>query len=176
MCKSGVQFNAWMVLTVILAAIVSLGFSSLSRAATVSTQTGMVLIRTDAGFTRITRMTTVAAGAQIVVSPGGIAQVNFGKDSVCVVLLGDGQVWTVPRSSPCVDGQRVVDLTRQEQVHAGSRAAVQKWPSPTITRHPLPASRFSYTGTAILGGVAIGIGAIVATSGGGDKPNPPASP
>lgn len=93
----------------VVAMFAAAGFVTASHAATVTPETGTVMVRTGAGFEPIAGASSAGTGTQVMVSPGGVARISY--DTGCTIRLGSGRVWTISKSSPCAKGQRVVDLT-----------------------------------------------------------------
>ena len=78
------------------------------QAATVSQQTGAVLINNGGGFSPMTAPVELAPGSQIMVPRGGLASVTYADN--CVVRIGSG-IWLVQAAPPCVNGQTELDFT-----------------------------------------------------------------
>jgi hypothetical protein len=139
-----------------------------AQAATVSSETGTVLVRTQDGFTPVAGASNVAPGTQVMVSPGGVARISYGGE--CVVRLGSGRVWTVTDGVPCTSGQKVVDMTGATRMASGS----------TKDTGVVGAGPFADAGGIVLGGTMIGMGIagiVYAASGNGSgTAAPPASP
>jgi hypothetical protein len=136
------------------------GVPATGYAATVNGPPGQVLVRTSDGFTPIDKMRVVEPGVQIAVLPGSLAHISYNNQ--CLVVLGSGRVWTVPRKTPCTSGQWVVDLSKP----AATGAPPTTGGSTATT---------GTTGILIAGGLAAGAGIFLATQAGGDSKKP-ASP
>lgn len=83
-------------------------FPALGEAATVSRETGEVLINQGSGFVALAAPAELAPGAQIMVRPGGSALIAYAGD--CTLRVGAGRVWTVQGKAPC-EGGKLVDMT-----------------------------------------------------------------
>ncbi len=81
--------------------VVSVAVPARAAAANVLPMAGEVRIRTGQGFQEIVRPTEVAAGAQVMVSPGGLATITY-SDS-CVVRVAPARITVVENRSPCSD-------------------------------------------------------------------------
>jgi hypothetical protein len=68
-------------------------------AATVSSESGTVLISNGSGFVPIEGNTEAPAGAQVMVQPGGIALIVYSGG--CTVRVGPGEVRVVEEKPPC---------------------------------------------------------------------------
>ena len=77
-------------------------------AATVSKQSGAVLINTGSGFSPILSDAELAPGHQIMVQPGGLASITYANN--CVVRVGSG-IWLVQATPPCANGATEIDFT-----------------------------------------------------------------
>jgi hypothetical protein len=77
-------------------------------AATVSQESGTVLINRGAGFSPIRTDAELAPGTQILVQPGAVALISYAGS--CVVRVGSG-VWMVQAAPPCATGNSSVDFT-----------------------------------------------------------------
>mgnify|MGYP001199976966 CR=1 FL=1 len=86
---------------------VLLGCTSVN-AATVSKQSGAVLINTGSGFSPILSEAELAPGHQIMVPPGGLASITYANN--CVVRVGSG-IWLVQAAPPCANGATEIDFT-----------------------------------------------------------------
>lgn len=119
-----------------------------------------MLVRTSDGFTPIDEMKVVQPGVQVAVLPGHLAHISY--DNQCLVVLGPGKVWTIPRKTPCAPGQWVVDLSQPSA--SGAPPTTGGVSTTTGT-----------TGLLIVGGVVAGAGVFLATQAGGGSKKP-ASP
>ncbi len=77
-------------------------------AATVSNRGGDVLISKGQGFVPISGNAELAAGAQVLVRPGGLATISYA--SSCTVRVGSG-IWLIQDMAPCTDGTTEIDFT-----------------------------------------------------------------
>jgi hypothetical protein len=77
-------------------------------AATVSQESGTVLINRGAGFSPAGADAELVPGTQILVQPGSQALIRY-ADS-CVVKVGAG-VWMVQAAAPCAAGNTFIDFT-----------------------------------------------------------------
>jgi hypothetical protein len=82
------------------AAVALLAFvSGSASAATVSADSGTVLISTGGGFERFDGVIEAPAGSLLMVQPGGMAHITYTAD--CVVYVGPGEVRAVDDEVPC---------------------------------------------------------------------------
>jgi hypothetical protein len=132
----------------------------LAEAATVSRESGEVLVNQGGGFVALNAPAELAPGTQVMVSPGGSALIAYAGD--CTLRVGSGRVWTVQSKAPC-EGGKLVDLTRRmnQQTEEGGTGI--------------------NGGTLLVGGLVIGggVAAAILLSGGdddGNNQNPPVSP
>jgi hypothetical protein len=142
-----------------IAALVVGGCLTSAQAATVSSESGGVLVRTTSGFEPISGAAAVTAGTQIMVSPGGVGRISYG--SGCVVRLGPGRVWTVSERVPCEANQKVIDLTGNARMAAGNPERCKENDRREQCRRGgwLPESSggpFTGPGAAVLGTVFLG--------------------
>jgi hypothetical protein len=78
-------------------------------AATVSGQSGAVLISEGAGFVPLKGTAELAPGARVMVNPGQVATITY--SDTCAVKVDSGRVWTIQAAAPCAKGTGVVDFT-----------------------------------------------------------------
>ena len=109
-------------------------------AATVSKQSGAVLINTGSGFSPILSDAELAPGHQIMVQPGGLASITYANN--CVVRVGSG-IWLVQAAPPCANGATEIDFTTR------MNQATDPTPPPAVP--PL----------LLFGGVAAGTAALI---------------
>jgi hypothetical protein len=79
-----------------------------ANAASVSRQSGGVLISKGTGFYPITSPTELGAGGKVMVEAGGYASIIYANN--CVVRVGAG-IWLVQAAPPCADGTSTIDFT-----------------------------------------------------------------
>lgn len=79
-----------------------------AHAATVSKQSGAVLVNKGGGFLSLASEAELAPGHQIMVPPGGLATITYASN--CSVRVGSG-VWWVQAAPPCANGTTVLDFT-----------------------------------------------------------------
>lgn len=162
-CVAGAVVRTMRLIVATLVAVsVFFGAPATVEAATVNGPPGQVLVRTSDGFTPIHELRVVEPGVQIAVLPGSLAHISY--DNQCLVVLGPGKVWTVPRKTPCATGQWVVDLSRPSASGA----------PPTAGGGGTTAGTTGTTSLLVVGGLAAGAGIFLATQAGGSKT--PASP
>ena len=123
-------------------------------AATISKQSGAVLINKGDGLVSITSVAELAPGTQIVVQPGGLASIAYANN--CTVRIGPG-IWLVQAAPPCANGATEIDFT--------GRMNQQSPPAPTPDIPPL------VVGGVIVAGV-VGTALLVSQA----KRSKPASP
>jgi hypothetical protein len=87
-----------------------------SHAATVSPESGTVLINKGTGFLPIGADPELKPGAQVLVQPGAVALISYAD--TCVVRVGPG-VWMVQAVPPCAQGNTLVDFTRRMNQGSG---------------------------------------------------------
>ena len=92
----------------VFAACALLWAPALADAAVVSGASGAVLVSSGEGFVPLTGAAELAPGAQVMVKPGGYAQIAYAGN--CTVKVGSG-LWTVQPSVPCTNGATEIDLT-----------------------------------------------------------------
>ncbi len=90
-----------------LAACALLWVPCLANAATVSGPSDVVFVSQGQGFLPLTSTGEFAPGAQVMVKPGGYAQIAYAGN--CIVKVGSG-LWTVQPAAPCANGVTEVDL------------------------------------------------------------------
>jgi hypothetical protein len=90
-----------------LAACALLLVPCLANAATVSGPSGAVFVSQGQGFLPLTATGEFPPGAQVMVKPGGYAQIAYAGN--CIVKVGSG-LWTVQPAAPCANGVTEVDL------------------------------------------------------------------
>lgn len=83
------------------------GSATLS-AATVSKQSGAVLINKGNGFVPMPSQAELGPGNQVLVQPGGLASITYANN--CVVRVGSG-IWFVQSAAPCAAGTNEIDFT-----------------------------------------------------------------
>jgi hypothetical protein len=142
---------------VAVAAICSVLLGPLSgNAATVSQQSGTVLVNKGTGFSPISPTAELAPGTQIMVQPGGLAVIAYAGS--CAVRVGSG-LWTVQAVPPCATGNIIVDFTgRMNQGTDPTEPAEsteQPTPPPTAPLLGVPLE-IPLLG-AVLGGVSIAV-------------------
>jgi len=165
----------------IIAAAIGLNCASV-QAASISVQSGQVLINNGQGFIPVSNVVEAGSGAQILVREGGVAIISYGPS--CSVHLGGNRVWRIAPKAPCASGSKTINLAQPIGYVGGRRpgpwqTAVTPTPSPPVINAPLPipaAAGGGFSATAIVvGGVVVIGGVVAATSLGGGKNNP-ASP
>lgn len=135
-----------------------------ASAATVSNQGGTILVTKGEGFVPIAGDVEVVPGAQVMVRPGGLATIAYGRG--CVVRVGSG-VWLVQEETPCTEGIAVIDFTGRM-----NQGAPPTEPPADPPEEPPPG--INTTTALLIGGVvAGGIGLAVVLSQGDDKPASP---
>jgi hypothetical protein len=90
------------VLILMLASIAALPASA--AAATVSPVAGEVRVGSGHGFQKIDAPTEVVAGAQVMVSPGGLASIAYAGN--CVVSAHPAAITVIEKQPPCADFPR----------------------------------------------------------------------
>lgn len=68
-------------------------------AATLTHQSGDVLVNLGSGFQPLTVPAEIPPGTQMMVRPGGSAFMKFANG--CEIQVGPGSVWVVPQKPPC---------------------------------------------------------------------------
>jgi hypothetical protein len=76
-------------------------FPAIAGAATVSPMAGEVRVGSGHGFQKIDAPTEVAAGAQVMVSPGGLASIAYAGN--CVVSAYPAAITVIEKQPPCAD-------------------------------------------------------------------------
>lgn len=127
-------------------------------AATVSSQSGEVLVNDGTGFEPIGSSVDAAIGSQIMVRSGGVALITYSSE--CAVRVGSERIWVIQDKAPCTDGARLLDFTGRMGVESDTT------PSPAID-----------SGTLVVGGLVVGgvVGAVILLSD-DDDDYKPASP
>ena len=92
----------------VLAACAALSAPSLAIAATISGESGAVLVNDGRGFVPVAGPAEFAPGAQVMVKPGQVALIDYGN---CTVKIGSDRVWIVQPAAPCTGGISEIDLT-----------------------------------------------------------------
>jgi hypothetical protein len=92
----------------VLTACTLLWAPTLASAATVSGASGAVFVNAGKGFVPLAGAAEFAPGAQVMVKPGGYAQLAYAGN--CTVKVGSG-LWTVQPGVPCANGTTEIDLT-----------------------------------------------------------------
>jgi len=78
------------------------------NAATVTPQSGTVLINKGDGFSPITADAELKPGTRVMVQPGGLASIVYANN--CTVRVGSG-IWLVQAGAPCPVGTTEIDFT-----------------------------------------------------------------
>jgi hypothetical protein len=91
----------------LLAACALLWAPYVANAATISGPSGAVFVSEGEGFRPLASATEFGPGAQVMVNPGGYAQIAYSGN--CTVKVGSG-LWTVQPAAPCANGVAEVDL------------------------------------------------------------------
>src|SRR5262245_804993 len=100
-----------------------------SMAATVSNQTGTVLVSSNGGaYQPLAGSADLGPGSGVMVRPGGIATIAYDN---CLVRVGSG-FWTVQQAGPCTSGTTEIDFTTNKM----SGGALDP-PPPPPPRHDL---------------------------------------
>ena len=165
----------------IIAAAIGLNCASV-QAASISVQSGQVLINNGQGFIPVSNVVEAGSGAQILVREGGVAIISYGPS--CSVHLGGNRVWRIAPKAPCASGSKTINLA-QPIGYVGRpgpwQTAVASTPPPPVIIAPLPIPETTAAGggfsetSIVVAGVVVVVGVVAATSLGGGKNNP-ASP
>ena len=126
----------------VLASCILLSASSLASAATVSGPPGAVMVSEGNGFKPLTGSAEFGPGAQVMVSPGGHAQIAYAGN--CTVKVGSG-LWTVQPTVPCQNGVTEVDLATDRMNQSAQ---------PLVTSNPGQAAVSLAIGLAVVGVIA----------------------
>jgi hypothetical protein len=193
---------AFRVLVLILASIAA--FPASAAAATVSPMAGEVRVGSGHGFQKINAPTEVAAGAQVVVSPGGLASIAYAGN--CVVSAHPASITVIEKQPPCAgfpaptyfgfaqsNQEGLGDIERgtfgftpkvdepepepePEATSSGGSSSGSESSGPT-RREPVVVQEPSHWDHSLLivGGVVVGAGALAAILAGGGHDGP-ASP
>jgi len=133
------------------------GFALAANAATVSRESGEVLVNRGGGFVALNGPAELGSGTQVMVRPGGTALIAYSGD--CVLRVGSGRVWTVQSNPPCQPGKQI-DMTGRMNQQAGDGLLGLD------TTHVI-------IGTLAIGG---GVAAAILLGNGDDDSHGPASP
>ena len=129
------------------------------HAATVSQQSGGVLVSKGTGFFPVGSEVELAPGTQIMVQPGGLATITYANN--CAVRVGSG-FWTVQAVPPCATGNTIVDFTGRMNQGAdpeeATEAAEQPAPPPSMPLLGVPLE------VPLLGAALAGVTVAVFTS------------
>jgi hypothetical protein len=150
--------------------LIALGIASIGGqvdAATVSSESGTVLISNGDGFVPIAGSVQLAPGGQVMVRPGGMALITYSSD--CAVRAGPGRIWAIEAKAPCAKTSIVQSVALQPDLPSDGGS-----PAPTQPLPNSPASQQLDDTVLLLGGVAIatGLGIVIAQ----DHHDRPASP
>jgi hypothetical protein len=161
---------------VVSAFALSVLLPAVAPAATVSPLSGEVRVSTGQGFEKIAAPTEVAAGAQVMVSPGGSATIAYAQD--CLVSADPGRVAVVQRWSPCQALPEPMHFTpkvkeakvNEEKKPSDDQAAPPPPPPPppVVTQQSSAdeggdgSSHPSFGTYCLIGGVVVGAGVLAA--------------
>jgi hypothetical protein len=143
-------------------------------AATVSPVAGEVRVSEGQGFQPITGSVELAAGAEVMVGPGGSATIAYADG--CVVAVKPGSLGVVRSASPCAGLSQPRNFTpRAGEEWITSVTLPPSEPPQGQTSASTATGDGKLTSYVIVGGVALGTGVIAAVlaSQGGDDPVSP---
>jgi len=80
-----------------------------AHAATLSVESGKVLVQTDESFRPALPAEALAPGTRISVRDNARATLTYANG--CTVRVGGNRVWQVSKEAPCASNNQVVDLT-----------------------------------------------------------------
>jgi hypothetical protein len=139
-----------------------------ASAATVSRESGVVLVNRGSGFVQLAGDAELAPGDQVMVRPGGSAAIIYSSD--CIVRVAPGLVSAVQENAPCKIGVLAESVAWQRpQPPAIADGGLNRQSSPDLGFDS--ADRRSNIGAAVLGAAGVGVGLAIALSDHGEGGN-----